>query len=134
MPLACCPSDEQEAAVTIIDARPLEDGARLEADVCIVAAGAAGVTLALELEAPTRRVVLVESGGFEPDEAVQSVYDLESVGYPPRPDYMARACYFGASCNLWAGRCIALQELDFGGPAWSRTAPWPIPSAEIRRH
>jgi choline dehydrogenase-like flavoprotein len=57
--------------LTIIDARTLEDGARLEADICIVGAGAAGLTLALELEAPGRRVLLVESGGFEPDATVQ---------------------------------------------------------------
>jgi choline dehydrogenase-like flavoprotein len=126
--------DEQEAALTIIDARTLEDGARLEADVCIVGAGAAGLTLALALEAPTRRVLLVESGGFEPDEDVQSLYDLESVGYPPRPNYMSRARYFGGSCNLWAGRCMSLQEMDLVGRAWVPNSAWPIPPAEIRRY
>jgi choline dehydrogenase-like flavoprotein len=134
MPLACCSRDEEEVVLTIIDARMLEDGARLEADVCIVGAGAAGVTLALELEAPTRRVLLVESGGFEPDEAVQSLYELESVGYPPRPEYMSRARYFGGSCNVWAGRCMPLQELDLAGRAWVPNSAWPIPPSEIRRY
>ena len=134
MPLACCTRDEQGVALTIIDARTLEDGARLEADVCIVGAGAAGLTLALELEAPTRRVLLVESGGFEPDEAVQSLYELESVGYPPRPNYMSRARYFGGSCNLWAGRCMPLHELDLAGRPWVPDSGWPIPPAEIRRY
>jgi choline dehydrogenase-like flavoprotein len=120
--------------LTIIDARTLEDGARLVADVCIVGAGAAGLTLALELDAPARQVLLVESGGFEPDEAVQSLYDLESVGYPPRPDYMSRARYFGGSCNLWAGRCMPLQDLDLAGRAWVPDSAWPILAAEIRRH
>jgi choline dehydrogenase-like flavoprotein len=135
MPLASCARTEQEAAaLTIIDARTLEDGARLEADVCIVGAGAAGLTLALELEAPRRRVLLVESGGFEPDETVQSLYDLESVGYPPRPNYMSRARYFGGSCNLWAGRCMPLHELDLVGRPWVPDSAWPIPPAEVRRH
>lgn len=117
--------------MTIIDARTLEDGARLEADVCIVGAGAAGLTLALELESTSRRVLLVESGGFEPDEAVQSLYDLESVGYPPRPNYMSRARYFGGSCNVWAGRCMPLQQIDFAGRAWVPDSAWPIPWGEI---
>jgi choline dehydrogenase-like flavoprotein len=120
--------------VTIIDARTLEDGARLEAEVCIVGAGAAGLTLALALEAPMRRVLLVESGGFEPDEDVQSLYDLESVGYPPRPNYMSRARYFGGSCNLWAGRCMSLQEIDLAGRAWVPNSAWPIAPAEIRHY
>ncbi|MGH6898139.1 MAG: GMC oxidoreductase [Geminicoccaceae bacterium] len=120
--------------MTIIDARTLADGARLEADVCIVGAGAAGLTLALALEAPTRRVLLVESGGFEPDADVQSLYDLESVGYPPRPNYMSRARCFGGSCNLWAGRCMSLQEIDLAGRAWVPNSSWPIPPAEIRRY
>ena len=120
--------------MTIIDARSLDDGARLRADVCIVGAGAAGVTLALELESAARRVLLVESGGFEPDEAVQSLYDLESVGYPPRPNYMSRARYFGGSCNLWAGRCMPLQEIDLAGRAWVPNSAWPLSSSEIRRY
>jgi choline dehydrogenase-like flavoprotein len=120
--------------LTIIDARTLEDGTRLEADVAIVGAGAAGLTLAFELAAPGRRVLLVESGGFAPDPAVQSLYELESVGYPPRPDYMSRARYFGGSCNLWAGRCMPLQAIDLAGRPWVPDSAWPIPFSEIRRH
>jgi choline dehydrogenase-like flavoprotein len=120
--------------LTIIDARTLEDGARLEGDVCIVGAGAAGLTLAFELAAPARRVLLIESGGFAPDEAVQSLYDMESVGYPPRQNYMSRARYFGGSCNLWAGRCMPLQAIDLAGRAWVPNSAWPIPPSEIRDH
>ena len=120
--------------MTILDARTLEDAARLEAEVCIVGAGAAGITLALELEATGRRVLLVESGGFEPDEAVQSLYDLEQIGYPQRPNYMSRARYFGGSCNLWAGRSMRLQAQDFAARAWVPGSGWPIPPDEVDRH
>ena len=120
--------------MTIVDARTLEDGARLEAAVCIVGAGAAGLTLAFELEAAGREVLLVESGGFAPEEAVQALYDLDSVGYPPRPNYMARARQFGGSCNVWAGRCMPLQELDLAGRAWVPDSAWPIPASELQRH
>lgn len=120
--------------MTIVDARTLENGARLEAEVCIVGAGAAGLTLAFELEAAGREVLLVESGGFAPDETVQSLYDLDSVGYPPRPNYMARARQFGGSCNVWAGRCMPLQEVDVAGRAWVPDSAWPIQADQIRRH
>jgi choline dehydrogenase-like flavoprotein len=132
--LAICSWDEVVRSLTIVDARTLEDGARLEAAVCIVGAGAAGLTLAFELEAAGREVLLVESGGFAPDETVQSLYDLDSVGYPPRPNYMARARQFGGSCNVWAGRCMPLQELDLAGRPWVPDSAWPIGADEVRRH
>jgi choline dehydrogenase-like flavoprotein len=120
--------------LTIVDARTLEDSTRLEAEVCIVGAGAAGITLALELEATGCAVLLVESGGFEPNETVQSLYDLESVGYPQRANYMSRARYFGGSCNLWAGRCMRLQAQDFAARAWVPDSGWPIAADEVFRY
>ena len=62
----------------LADTRSVPNGATITADVCIVGAGAAGITAARELTAPTRRVVLLESGFDEPDPATQSLYDGES--------------------------------------------------------
>ena len=47
---------------------------------------------------------------------------------------MSRARYFGGSCNIWAGRCMSLQEIDLAGRAWVPNSAWPIPPAEIRRY
>ncbi len=118
----------------MVDARTLAEGSRLEAEVCIVGAGAAGITLALELGAAGRSVLLVESGGLEPEAEVQALYDLELVGYPPRPNYMSRARYFGGSCNLWAGRCMRLQAQDFATRSWVPGSGWPVAADEIFRH
>ena len=53
----------------ILDAESLADGTRLAADVCILGAGAAGITLARELEGTGLTVVVLESGAetLEPD-------------------------------------------------------------------
>ena len=51
----------------ILDARKIPDGQVLEADVCIIGAGAAGISLAREFRNKRFRVILLESGGFEPD-------------------------------------------------------------------
>jgi choline dehydrogenase-like flavoprotein len=120
--------------LSVIDARTLEEGACLRGDVCVVGAGAAGLTLAVELEAAGYQVLLVESGDFQPDETIQSLYDLVSVGYPQRANYMSRARYFGGSCNLWAGRCMPLGELDLAARPWVRDSGWPIGSGEIERY
>jgi len=47
----------------LIDAREVPDGGTLNADVCVVGAGAAGIALALELIGGPARVVVLEAGG-----------------------------------------------------------------------
>ena len=49
------------------DARTLEDDSLIEADICIVGAGAAGIALALELKNSSLTVALLEGGGFDPE-------------------------------------------------------------------
>ncbi|MBW2236954.1 MAG: FAD-dependent oxidoreductase, partial [Deltaproteobacteria bacterium] len=45
----------------LLDARQLEPGTLIEADVCIVGAGAAGITVARDLGRAGLRVALLES-------------------------------------------------------------------------
>lgn len=120
--------------MSIVDARELQAPARIETDICVVGAGAAGLTLAAELVNSGREVCLVESGGFTPDEDTQSLYDLENVGYPIRPNFMSRARYFGGTCNLWAGRNMVLNPLDFEARDWVPHSGWPIPYGELARY
>jgi choline dehydrogenase-like flavoprotein len=117
--------------VSIIDARALDDGTVLESDVCIVGAGAAGLTLAEAVADPSRTICVLEAGGQEPDEATQALYELEAVGAPIREGFMSRARYFGGSCNLWAGRSMRLAPLDLAGRDWVPDSAWPIAAKEL---
>jgi len=119
--------------VSFIDARDPSSPGQIETDVCIAGGGAAGITLASELLSSGVNVCLVESGGFTPDEETQSLYDLDSIGYPVRENFMSRARYFGGSCNLWAGRNMTLNALDFASRAWVPGSGWPIPHTEVSR-
>jgi hypothetical protein len=78
-----------------IDARTVPAGKTIQTDVCIVGAGAAGITLALEFAGQPFRVCLLESGGFEFDEDMQSLYDGETVGLPYTPLKAARVLTLG---------------------------------------
>jgi choline dehydrogenase-like flavoprotein len=120
--------------VSIIDARALDDGTILESDVCIVGAGAAGLTLAEALAEPSRTICVLEAGGQEPDEATQALCELENVGAPIREGFMSRARYFGGSCNLWAGRSMRLAPLDLAGRDWVADSGWPIAAEELAVH
>jgi choline dehydrogenase-like flavoprotein len=120
--------------MTLQDALDLPSGSSLETDVCIVGAGAAGITLALELAAAGIESLLVEGGGLEPEPETQALHDIESVGDRVREDYMARARCFGGTCNLWSGRCMRLTPTDVEPRAWIGDSGWPIAYEEIARH
>jgi ribulose 1,5-bisphosphate synthetase/thiazole synthase len=66
----------------IVDPSEYHGVEELEADICILGAGPAGLTIARELEDTGRRVILVESGGLEFDEATQSLCDGPSDDAP----------------------------------------------------
>ena len=56
------------AIVAIRDGNQIPSGTTIEADVCIVGGGPAGITVALGLAGSHARVLLLESGGLK-DEA-----------------------------------------------------------------
>ncbi|MGH2349161.1 MAG: FAD-dependent oxidoreductase, partial [bacterium] len=65
-----------------VDFREPEAERDIEADLCIIGAGAAGITLARSLIGSKIRVCLLESGGFDFDDNIQSLYDGTNIGLP----------------------------------------------------
>ena len=120
--------------MSIIDANQLDGNPVVQADLCVVGAGAAGITLASAFEGGPQSVCLLESGSYEPEEAVQSLYELDSVGYPVCENFMARARYFGGTCNLWAGRALKLTQIDLEKRDWVPDSGWRISYAELDRY
>lgn len=120
--------------MAIIQTSELPDGSEICADLCIVGAGAAGITLAMEFAESGTRVCLLESGGYDPDQQTQALYDLECVGYPMRKDFISRARQFGGSCNLWAGRNMRMSRLDFEKRDWIPNSGWPLDYRELESY
>jgi choline dehydrogenase-like flavoprotein len=112
----------------------LQDHARgvaIQADVCLIGAGAAGITMARELAGTGIRVCLVEGGGleYEVDES-QALYAGTSVGFPV-PLQEGRLRFFGGTTNHWSGRCAHLSEIDFQRRPWIPHSGWPFDRAEL---
>lgn len=104
------------------DARSLPAGTVLEGDICIVGAGAAGITLARVLGARGVRVVLLESGGMELEEPTQALYAGEQRGVKQLDLDASRLRYFGGTTNHWAGLFPAARPPGFP-PRRSRRHP-----------
>jgi choline dehydrogenase-like flavoprotein len=115
----------------LVDARTISDGFVAEADVCIVGAGAAGITIARALLARPLRVILLESGWLDPDPATQDLYAGEIHAVPYFPLDAARNRYFGGTTNEWTGECRPLDALDFERRDWVPDSGWPFGLAEL---
>jgi len=125
----------------LIDARTIPRNTIIHTEVCIVGAGAAGITLAREFIGQPYRVCLLEGGGLEFDEHTQSLYEGRSIGVPyfpidyPEPPYnvlsAARLRYFGGTTNHWGGYCRPFDEMDFEARDWIPHSGWPFDKSHL---
>lgn len=101
-------------------------------DVCVIGAGPAGITLALELARRNKRVALCEGGGFEWSEESQNLYQGNVVGDPYFDLHAARLRFFGGTSGHWTGWCHQLEEIDFARKdKISPLAHWPIQKKDL---
>ena len=98
-----------------------------EHDVCIVGAGPVGIALALEFARKGRRVLLLESGGHAASDDAQALSDA-TLNDPAKHDPMriAVARRLGGTSNLWGGRCLPYDSIDFEHRPVTGDAHWPI--------
>lgn len=108
----------------INDYRNLTTPSEIDADLCIIGAGAAGLAIARTFIGTDTKVCLIESGGFAGEEANQALYEGTSIGSPDFDPGISRMRVFGGSCNLWGGGCIPIGKLE--SRDWVPNSSWPI--------
>ena len=114
-----------------IDARTLDDGALIEGDICIIGAGPAGISMAMEWLDTPYTVILLEGGGFEYDTDVQALYRSENIGHRYHPYEHTRLHFFGGTTNHWGGFCSPFDEIDFEKRDWVPHSGWPITKKDL---
>ena len=114
-----------------IDARQFSTKTELESDICIIGAGAAGITITREFIGANYNVILLESGAFQMDMATQSLYEGEDVGQNYTKLESTRSRYFGGSTNCWGGWCRPLDAIDFEAREWIPNSGWPFDKATL---
>lgn len=119
----------------IIDARRIETSSSLEADLCIVGAGAAGITLALQLMRSGLRVIMLESGGTRPDARIQALSqgEVADAAVHSAPDRY-RQRILGGSTTIWGGRCVPFDAIDFTYRNWIPESGWPISYSALKTY
>ena len=103
-----------------IDSKTLPENTTIEADVCIIGAGAAGITLARDLAGSNRRIAVFEGGGLDFEQETQQLYQGEIIGRPYDPLDIERLRFFGGTTNHWSGSCHPFHPIDFEGWPFGR--------------
>lgn len=124
------------------DARKLSPDAVIEADICIVGAGPAGISLAREFNGRRYNVVLLESGGLNLDESLQSLGQAGEKHFAETgPLWNKRQ--FGGNASDWnvrtdfsrhSVRLTRLSEIDFERRDWIENSGWPVTLADLEPH
>ncbi len=115
----------------LLDARNLPPGARIEADLCIIGAGAMGITLAREFSGTGLNVVVLESGAPLFDAPTQELAGGEIVGLPYFPLDTSRLRWLGGTSNHWGGICRTMETADFEKNPAAPHSGWPITRADL---
>lgn len=116
----------------------------LTADVCVVGAGVAGLTLAHQLINTGLSVVVVEGGQWEPDAAAQDLAraEFDAPHYTRDAVFAGRRRQFGGTANAWthvtkpgSGRVYARslpgEDIDFETKSWQQVSGWPITAEDL---
>jgi choline dehydrogenase-like flavoprotein len=101
-------------------------------DVCVIGAGAAGITLTRRLLAAGRTVTLLESGGLDYEAATADLNAGDVVGEPYYRLDHARMRFFGGTTAIWGGRVAELDPIDFQKRDWVPHSGWPFGLDELR--
>ncbi len=114
-----------------IDARKIDNQSVIEADICIIGSGAAGISVALQWIDTPYKVILLEGGGFEYDDKVQELYNGKLTGQPYYPMKASRLHYFGGTSGHWGGMCSTFDNIDFEKRDWIENSGWPVKREDI---
>jgi choline dehydrogenase-like flavoprotein len=103
----------------------------LEADLCIVGSGAAGLALAAQFLNSPARVIVLESGLHQSDALGEDLNALECVGLRHDGGRDGRIRSFGGTTLAWGGQLLPLRESELAERAWVPHSGWPLTLAEL---
>lgn len=102
-------------------------------DLVIIGAGAAGITLACELDGSGLTVWVLEAGGEKHRGQISEIYAGTSAAPHPNPIEFRRIG-LGGTTSIWGGRCVPYDPIDFEQREHIPGSGWPIAYDDVARH
>lgn len=118
-----------------VDAETLNSESIFNSDITVVGAGPAGIVLALELAKAGYEVALIESGRFEFSESIQKLGDASYFNpkyHAPMSECTRRQV--GGTSNIWGGRCVPYDPIDFDRRPYIPHSSWPLTYEELETY
>jgi choline dehydrogenase-like flavoprotein len=115
----------------ILDINDSNVSSPLNADLCIIGSGAAGIAMAREFIGTSHKVIVLEAGGQVFEDRCQEPYRSEVVGLKHEGIHTGRARVLGGTTTLWAGQVLPLFDIDFIKRDWVPLSGWPIKRKEL---
>ena len=101
----------------------------IDTKVCVIGSGPAGMVLALELAEAGYFVTLIESGSYIRTQGAQALSEAKrdpESSHAPMADAVSRQ--WGGTGNLWGGRCVPYDPVDFLARPELGVLGWPFES------
>ena len=117
----------------MIDLAQIDGALDLESEVCVIGAGAAGISLTRRLLKLGHGVVLLESGGLDYEPATADLNAGENSGEEYYDLEDSRLRFFGGTTAIWGGRCAELDPIDLERRDYVPHSGWPIGWDELER-
>jgi choline dehydrogenase-like flavoprotein len=111
----------------MLDTDEFPDKHVLSCDICIIGAGAAGISMALALADTALDVLVLESGGLKSEQSTQDLYQggvVDERLHSPPDRYRQRR--FGGTTAIWGGRCAPFDAIDFETRDYVPNSGWPM--------
>ena len=119
----------------IEDLGALRDDVGMTADLAVVGAGPAGIVVALEAAKQGISVVLIESGGRTFDQGVQELAEAAQWDrHRHAPLSLSTRRQVGGTSNIWGGKCVPFDPVDFLARPYLGAPAWPVGYKEIQSY
>lgn len=116
----------------LIDAEKLQNETVFSSDIAVVGAGPAGIVLSLELVKSGYDVALIESGRLQFSETIQNLGEasyFDPQFHAPMSECTRRQ--LGGTSNIWGGRCVPYDPIDFDEREYILHSSWPVTYGEL---
>lgn len=114
-----------------IDSRKLPENSLIQTDICIIGAGASGITMAREFANQKFSVCVLESGGMKMDRKTQQLEKVVNIGRSYPKLQRLRPRFFGGATGLWGGHLVPLRQVNFDKIPWMPYSGWPLGLSEL---
>jgi GMC oxidoreductase/FAD dependent oxidoreductase len=117
----------------IEDLGALSEHMDVEAELAVVGAGPAGIVVALEAAQHGISVVVLESGDRTFDPSVQELSEAAEWDHHRHAALsLSMRRQVGGTSNIWGGRCVPFDPVDFASRPYLGVPAWPVGYEEIQ--